>query len=130
MAELLAKVFGPSRSFSRTTYSYDEHGLPVERATEMGLLGGERSAFRYDAHGNPIEESTAQEDREFEADEQGELHVTKERSHTQHTRFQYQYDKQGNWTERVVWGRLEPNPNFERRNVERREITYHVRAAR
>ena len=130
MAELLAKVFGPSRSFSRTTYSYDEHGLLVERATERGLLGRERSAFRYDAHGNLIEESTAHEDREFEADEQGELHVTKERSHTQHTRFQYQYDKQGNWTERVVWGRLEPNPNFERRNVERREITYHVRAAR
>jgi len=128
--ELLAKVFGPSRSFSRTTYSYDEHGLLVERATEMGLLSGERSAFRYDPHGNPIEESTAQEDREFEADEQGELHVTKEGSHTQDTRFQYQYDKQGNWTERVVWGRLEPNPNFERGNVERREITYHVRVAR
>jgi YD repeat-containing protein len=95
----------------------------------MGLLSRERSAFRYDAHGNPIEKSTAQEDRVIEADEQGELHVTKEGSHTQHTRFQYQYDKQGNWTERVLWGRLEPNPNFERRNVERREITYHVRAA-
>jgi hypothetical protein len=130
MDELLRKVFGPSRSFSKTTSSYDERGRLVERTTEMGLLSRERSAFRYDAHGNPIEEWTAQEDREFEADEQGELHVAKERSFTRHTRFQYEYDKQGNWTKRTVWGRLEPNPNFERGNVEQREISYHVRAAR
>ena len=63
----------------------------------------------------------------IEADEQ--VHVTKDGLDTRHTLFQYQYDKQGSWTERVIWGRLEPNPNFECRNVERREITYHVRDA-
>ena len=130
VADLLTKVFGPSQALSTTTYAYDENGLLVERATRMGSLGGERTTFRHDAHGNAIEESKVHEHREYDAGEHGELHVTKEWSDTQHTRFQYQYDTQGNWTERVVWGRPEPNPNFERRNVERREIAYHLRAAR
>jgi hypothetical protein len=127
MAETLAKVFGPSQAFSTTTFAYDESGFRVARAIRMGLLGGERTTFRYDDHRNPIEETTVHENREYGTDEQGELHVTKETSHTQHTRLEYQYDEQGNWTERVVWSRLEPNPNFERRNVERREIIYHAR---
>jgi hypothetical protein len=128
MAEILGKVLGPARTVSTTTYAYDEHGLRVERAIRMGLLSEQRTTFRYDDHRNPIEESTVHEGREYGADEQGELHVTKERSHSQHTRFEYRYDEQANWTERVVWSRLEPNPNFERRNAERREINYHAGA--
>jgi hypothetical protein len=129
MAEILAKVFGLAQAFSTITYAYNENGLLVERARRIGSLGEERTTFRYDEHRNPIEESTVHEDREYGAYEQGELHVTKERPHTQHTRFEYRYDKEGNWMERVVWSRLEPNPNFECRNVERCEITYHARAA-
>ncbi|HEY7392693.1 MAG TPA: hypothetical protein VH640_29505 [Bryobacteraceae bacterium] len=124
-AEVLAKVFGPSQALSITTYSYNENGLRVERTIRMGLLGGERTAFRYDNHGNPIEESRTHENREYGSDEQGELHITKEYSDAQHTRYEYQYDAHGNWTERVIWSRQEPNPNFERRNVERREIVYY-----
>ena len=48
------------------------------------------------------------------------------RTDIQHTRFEYQYDAEGNWAERIVWGRLDPNPNFERSNLERREIGYHT----
>jgi hypothetical protein len=40
-------------------------------------------------------------------------------------RLEYKYDAQGNWTECVVWSRLEPNPDFQRSNVERRQFTYY-----
>ena len=58
-------------------------------------------------------------------DEEGNLRSAKETSHTQLTRLEYKYDAQGNWTELVVWSRLEPNPNFQRSNVERRQFTYY-----
>ena len=41
-------------------------------------------------------------------------------------RSEYQYDAQRNWTERAVWSRLAPNPDFQRSNVTRREITYYA----
>jgi hypothetical protein len=44
----------------------------------------------------------------------------------QRNRFVYRYDAQGNWIERMVWYRLEPNLDFQRSNVERRAITYHA----
>jgi hypothetical protein len=40
-------------------------------------------------------------------------------------RFEYQYDPQGNWIERVVWFRSGSQPDFQRSHVERRMITYY-----
>jgi hypothetical protein len=59
-------------------------------------------------------------------DDAGNSRPTKEISHTQNTRFEYTYDAGGNWTEKVLWSRLEPNPNFQLSNMERREITYYA----
>jgi hypothetical protein len=55
----------------------------------------------------------------------GAVHYMPDRVNVQYNRFEYRYDAQGNWTERVVSYRLEPNPDFQRSNVERREITYY-----
>jgi hypothetical protein len=110
---------------SSTTYAHDEEGRLLERRILMGTLGDQRTTFRYDNHDNPIEETTEDTSREMQVDEEGTLRPTKENSYTQDTRFEYRYDAQGNWTERVVWSRLSPNPNFERSNVVRREITYY-----
>ena len=126
MAAVMAKVLGPALAFTKTTYVYDEKGRLVERNTRMGSLGEDRTAIRYDGHHNPIEETMERKEREVGVDEHGELHTTSERSHTQHTRFEYQYDAEGNWTERVVWGRMEPNPNFQRSNLKRRGISYYA----
>lgn len=41
------------------------------------------------------------------------------------TRFEYKYDQHGNWTERVVSGRIDSESVFRRSNVERRVITYY-----
>jgi hypothetical protein len=40
-------------------------------------------------------------------------------------RFEYQYDAYGNWIERVVWQRTEPNTDDRPSNIERRTITYY-----
>lgn len=45
--------------------------------------------------------------------ESGDLRLKSERSHTQQTRFEYQYDEEGNWTERVAWSRSELTKPFD-----------------
>lgn len=121
-----ASLFGPQAVFSSTTYAYDGKGRLVERRTRFGELSDNRTTFRYDDGDNPIEETHEHSSREVGVDEEGTVQPTKENSHTQYVRFEYTYDAQGNWTERAVWSRMQPNPNFERSNVARREITYHV----
>jgi hypothetical protein len=123
---LFANLFGPQNIMSSTTYAYDGKGRLLERRTRMGELGDHRSTFHYDDHDNTIEETAEQISREMRIDGKGNLHPSKDNSSIQNVRFEYSYDAQGNWTERVVWSRLEPNPNFERSNVERREITYYA----
>jgi hypothetical protein len=44
--------------------------------------------------------------------------------HVQHVKFEYQYDAHGNWTERIVSQRLEPNADERPSNIERRTIAY------
>jgi hypothetical protein len=119
-------VFGPNSVLSSTSYTYDAKGRILERRTRTGELGDHRTTFGYDEHGNPADESHEDISREMQIDEAGVLQAMKETSSTQNVRFEYQYDAQGNWQERVVWIRRVPNPNFERSNITRREITYYA----
>jgi hypothetical protein len=119
-------VFGPNSVLSSTSYTYDAKGRILERRTRTGELGDQRTTFGYDEHGNPADESHEDISREMQVDEAGVLQPMKESSSTHIVRFEYQYDAQGNWQERVVWTRLAPNPNFERSNITRREITYYA----
>jgi FKBP-type peptidyl-prolyl cis-trans isomerase 2 len=101
----LAVAFGTNNVLLTTTYAYDQKGRRVERIVRMGLLSEDRTTFRFDDHDNPIEEISS--------------------SHKEHARSIYKYDAEGNWTEREVWTILEPKPDFQRSNVERRQITYY-----
>jgi len=123
---MLAEVFGPGNVLSSTTYAYDEYGRLLERRTLMGNLGGHRTTYRYDDRGNLSGETSEHHSREMRIDGEGNIHPAKETSHTQHVRFEYRHDAQENWTERVAWIRLEPNPDFGRSNLVRREITYYA----
>jgi YD repeat-containing protein len=125
-AAMIANLFGPEKVMSSTTYTYDARGRCLERRTRIGELGDHRTTFRYDEHDDPIEETTEDTSRDMRIDKTGKLSSTIENSHTQHLRFDYRYDAQRNWTERVVWRRLEPNPNFERSHIVRRKITYYA----
>jgi hypothetical protein len=124
-AATFANLFGPDAVMSSTTYTYDREGRQQERRTRMGELSDQRTTFRYDTYGNPIEQTNEYHFHEMQIDEEGNLLPANEGSHAQDVRFEYTYDARGNWTERVVWSRLHPNPNFQRSNVERREITYY-----
>jgi YD repeat-containing protein len=122
---MLADVFGPHKVLSSRTYTYDGKGRLVERRLRMGELGGHRTTHRYDDRDNLIEETTEHTSHDMQFDEAGKISPTKDISRTQHLRFEHTYDAHGNWTEQVVFSRLEPNPNFERSNAVRRVITYY-----
>jgi hypothetical protein len=124
MAAMLKKVFG--ETFSSTTYVYDTQGRLLERTSRMGSLGEDRTTYHYDDHGDPIEETAEHRNREASIDENGTVHYTSDRLNLQHNRLEYCYDAHGNWTERIVSIRPEPNPRFQRSNIERRAMTYHA----
>ena len=123
-ASMFKKVFG--ETFSSTKYVYDTQGRLLERTNRMGGLGEDHTTYRYDAHDDPIEETAEHTNREANLDEHGIVHYSSEHRSVQHNRFDYRYDPRGNWTERIVSIRLEPNPGFQRSNIERRAITYHA----
>ena len=110
-----------------TTYAYDRHGRLLERTTRMGTLSENRTTFRYDDRDNPIEEIAEDQDREMGVGEDGVPRSRNETVRRHDGRYEYQYDREGNWTERIVSSRMDPNPIFQRSNVERRQITYYAR---
>jgi hypothetical protein len=126
LAALLTHTFG-GRTMHSTTYAYDRHGRMLERITRMGTLGDNRTTWRYDDRDNPIEEVVENQSREIGLNADGTLRTNNESTRAHIVRMEYQYDREGNWTERIVSSRMDPNPNFERSNVERRQITYYAR---
>jgi YD repeat-containing protein len=126
-AAAMAKLLAPDNFLSSTIYAYDEAGRLIERRRQMGPIADHRTTWRYDGHDNRIEETAEETSREMQIDEEGNCNPVNERSHRRHLRYDYRYDEQGNWTERVVWLRLEPNPEFQPSNVERRQIAYYDR---
>jgi YD repeat-containing protein len=123
LAKLLSTVF-EDHTFSLTTYAYDENGRRMERVRRIGQLSEERTTFRYDKYDNPVEQVTVDLSRNMRMDD-GAVKVEEKPSHVQRVRFEYQYDEYGNWTERVVWQRTEPNAEERRSNIERRTIRYY-----
>jgi hypothetical protein len=101
-------------------------GACCNRRGAWGTLSEDRTTYRYDdLHDEPIEEATEHKSREANLDDDGAVHYKSASVTIQHNRFEYIYDAQGNWTERMVSYQTEPNPDFQRSNIERRTITYH-----
>ena len=124
MATLLAEVFA-NQTFSTTTYVYDSKGRVVERITRMGNLSEDRTTFRYNDRGDPIEEIDEHHSRGAGLDDHGMTQVTDERSHTSHTRFEYQYDDCANWIERMSGVEAICLRTSAGSNLIRRTITYY-----
>lgn len=123
LMELLETVFD-DQTFSLSTYEYDEKGRRVETIRLMGKLSEERVTVRYDDFDNPVEEVRSDVSRDMRMDD-GAVKSEERPSHVQHVRLEYQYDAHGNWTERIVWQRMEPNTDERPSNVERRTILYY-----
>jgi YD repeat-containing protein len=123
LMELLRTAF-EDHTFSLATYAYDLKGRRTESVRRMGKLSEERVTVRYDDFDNPVEQVTSDVTRDRRMDD-GAVRSEERPSHVQHVRFGYQYDAYGNWTERIVWQRMEPNADERPSNVERRAITYY-----
>ena len=127
LAALMASVFA-NQTLHSTTYAYDRHGRVLERSTRMGVLSESRTTYHYDDRDNPIEEVTEDQSREIGADSPDEAPRARSETARRHqVRYEYQYDREGNWTERIVSSRQQDSSSFQRSNVERRQITYHPR---
>ena len=126
LAAMLTQAFARQTVHS-TTYAYDRHDRLLERSRRMGTLSESRATFRYDDRDNPIEQIEEDQSRELGADADGAVRTRNESVQRSYGRFEYQYDSEGNWTERIISSRLEPSPTFQRTNVERRQITYYAR---
>jgi hypothetical protein len=124
-AAMLASSVAPSGLMSSTAYTYDEKGRRVERCARVGGISKDRTSYRYDEHDNPIEETHEKTSHDLNVDETGNLRPANEKSLRHKVRFEYKYDDRGNWTERIVSVCYESNPDFQRSNIERREITYY-----
>jgi hypothetical protein len=124
LMELLKTVF-EDHTFSLATYTYDEKGHRIETVRRMGTLSEQRVTVRYDDFDNPVEEVRSDVSREMRIDD-GVVKTEERPSHVHFVRFEYQYDAHGNWTERIVWQRIEPNTDERPSNVERRMIAYYA----
>jgi hypothetical protein len=123
LAAVFAAVMGDV--FSTTIYQYDAKGRLARREHRLGNLGGDSTTYRYGDSDDPVEEITEHRSREGSVDETGSLHYSPDRIDVQHSRLEYLYDAQGNWTERIVSFRSDSEPAFQRSNIERRMITYY-----
>jgi hypothetical protein len=84
------------------TLEYNEHGDEVER-----MVVESTRELSLDEKGRPIEPDQPPAERRFEV------------------RQEYQYDEHGNWTERVVSSRPNPDEAFAVTNTERRTLDYY-----
>lgn len=110
-------------AFSLTTHTYDAKGRRVETVRRLGRLSEERVTVRYDDFDNPLEEVRLQVNREMQCSD-GIVKIHEAPSDVQHVRFEYRYDSHGNWTERTVWHRTEPEKDERPSHNERRTIRY------
>jgi len=125
LRELLETVF-EDEALTIATHAYDEKGRRIETVRRMGQLFEERMTVRYNDFDNPVEEVRLEVNREMGMDD-GAVKREEGPPHVQHVRFEYRYDAHGNWIERIVRQRMEPNTDEQPSNIEQRTITYHDR---
>jgi hypothetical protein len=125
-AAMFDPLFDPRNMMSSIKYRYDGRGRRIERLRNLWGMGEKRTSWYYDEHDNPTRQIDEDTSREMRLDESGNLQPENEKSFKSEVRFDYQYDSQRNWTERVVWVLRERNPDFQRSNIERRQITYYL----
>jgi hypothetical protein len=124
MATLVAQLF-TDWAFASVDYTYDAKGRLVDETRRMGSLAEDRRTLRYDDRDDPIEEITEHHSRSANLAEGGVVHTTEDAPQELQTRFEYQYDDRGNWTEQITWNRADSRTDFQRSLITRRTITYY-----
>jgi len=118
------KRMTPDGVSSAREYIYNDRGQVVQMLESMGPVWDIRRSFTYDAQGEVVEDHYAGRHCEAAVDADGNLVMSNEGRDESWNRFEYRYDEQGNWIEKVTLRREEPDRNFQRSSVERRTIEY------
>jgi YD repeat-containing protein len=121
---IFKQILGSKPTTSRTTYRYDALGRRIERRASMFGMTENRTTWEYAEHDEPVRQTDEYVSREMNIDESGNRQPTEEKSARHEIRFDYKFDATGNWIERLVSFRTGANPEFQRSNIERRQVTY------
>jgi len=108
----LARLLGDQNVFARISYVYDDQGRVSEEHTDWGRSDNMITKITYNDHGDTAEEIQTRSNRPNSPEEI-------------ETRFDYQYDSFGNWTERVISARRTANERSTVSRIDRRTITYY-----
>ena len=112
----------------RRVHRYDADGRRIEtRSSQFGGLGQERQTFDYNERGDQVREVRESRECEGSLDDRGRLveNPASVTSHRSETRFQYDYDHEGNWIKKRVEGRSDSNEEFSVSTIETRDIQYY-----
>jgi len=107
---LLAQMLGDQNVAARVSYHYDDQGRVSEKHDDFGRSDNEITKITYNDHDDEAEEIRTT------------LHSSGSPEEYE-TRFSYQYDSFGNWTERVISSG--PTANEPLKTIDRRDITYY-----
>jgi hypothetical protein len=101
----------------------------VETVVRLGALSGERRMMAYNQHGELSEEKSIHDSKELSINDKRRVfepsEASKRNTPSSETRFSCQYDKHGNWIERVISSRQGPDKPFTVSSVDRRSLTYY-----
>lgn len=121
-------IFGVGSVGRKNVHRYDSQGRRVETITSMGPSGFERKTMDYNDEGDLTEQILFRTFKTRHIDDQGRIVDSGESSidemPSSEARFSYQYDEHGNWIERIVSNRSQPDKPFAVCSVERRSLTY------
>jgi hypothetical protein len=119
-------AFGAGAVLMTVAYAWDEQGRQTEMVQSLFGIDEKRETYRYDDRGNRTETTSEEQRCEGQMGDDGTVERGTPEFHRSQTRFDYKYDAQGNWIERVTLQRFESNPDFTFGSIERREIAYYV----
>jgi hypothetical protein len=127
-----AVVAFPDDVFSAASQTYDAAGRLIARTSRFGAMFEERRTYEYGDHEEAtmetlVEETSARRIRSMNSDAGGTGVQAENGTSTSQSRYEHQYDAQGNWTERIIACRSGLTGPFRPSQIERRVITYHDR---
>jgi hypothetical protein len=129
----IAKFMGNAFASGESSYKYDPQGRVVEKHRALGAMGDELTKTAYNDHGDVSDEVTVgmegpDSGTEFGIDEHGNMVPTtqskKPASSQYETRYNYEYDAQGNWTKKTMSTR-QGQGEFKISTVINRSLSYY-----
>jgi hypothetical protein len=110
----------------RRLFKYDDAGRKIEVLIPCEPLGFGRTVIRYNDYGDEVLRTLHDDDRSHDASAvtaKGIVSSVLVRESS--SRLRYHYDGNGNWVQRLVEGRIDPDAEWFVETVESRLITYY-----